>query len=137
MGPFMAQTAVPASFTWNQLQSLNFVSRSSGVTVTWTGGAPGSLVQITGMSSADFGSVALTTYFTCSALADAGKFTVPPAVTLSLPPTAVLSGLVSASFMSVTNYTNPEPFSATGIDFGIVYGYINDTTTDISNFQFQ
>ena len=77
------------------------------------------------------------TYGTCSTLADAGKFIVPSAVTLSLPPTAVLDGIVSASFLSVTNYANPQSFTAPGVDFGLVFGYNTGTTTDISNFQYQ
>jgi hypothetical protein len=50
--------------------------------------------------------------FVCNAPVSAGQFTVPPSVLLALP-----SGTGS---LSVENSTNPQTFTATGLDLGYV-----------------
>jgi uncharacterized protein (TIGR03437 family) len=137
VGTFTAQATVPAAFVWNEMTTMTSVNRAQGVTVTWKNAAPNSFVQITGMSSATFGTIILQTSFNCTAPASAGTFTVPPSVTLSLPPTAATVGLVSPAFLSVTNYTYPQPFTAPGIDFGTTYGYVVNATSGSSGFVYQ
>jgi uncharacterized protein (TIGR03437 family) len=137
VGTFTAQANVPPAFVWDEMNSITSVNRAQGVTVTWKNAAPNSFVQITGMSSATFGTVVLQTSFNCTAPASAGTFTVPPSVTLSLPPTAATVGLVSPAFLSVANYTYPQPFNAPGIDFATVYGYVVNSTSPTSGFIYQ
>ncbi len=137
VGTFTAQTTVPPAFTWNEMNSLTTVNRAKGVTVTWKNAAPNSYIQITGMSSATFGLVSLATSFNCTAPAAAGSFTVPSSVTSSLPPTATNVGFVSAAFLSVANYSYPQSFTAPGIDFGTIYGYVVNSTSATSGFTYQ
>jgi uncharacterized protein (TIGR03437 family) len=137
VGAFSAQTAVPPSFVWNEMDTLTSVNRAQGVTVTWKNAAQNSFIQITGMSSATFGAISLATSFNCSVSASAGTFTVPPSVTLSLPPTATSAGIVSPAFLAVANYTYPQTFTAPGIAFGTIYGYVMNSTSDNSGFIYQ
>jgi uncharacterized protein (TIGR03437 family) len=137
VGTFAAKTSVPAAFVWNEMNTLTSVNRAQGVTVTWQKAAPNSYVQITGMSSAAFGAVTLQTSFNCTVAASAGTFTVPPSVTMSLPPTAAMVGLVSAAFLSVATYTYPQPFTAAGIDFGTSYGYVINSTSATAGFTYR
>ncbi len=137
VGTFTTQTTVPPAFVWNERDTLTTVNRAQGVTVTWKNAAPGTFVQITGMSSALFGAVSIVTSFNCTAPAAAGTFTVPPSVTSSLPPTATTAGFVSAAFLSVANYTYPQPFTAPGIDFGTSYGYVVNSTSATAGFIYQ
>jgi hypothetical protein len=137
VGTFTAQATVPAAFVWNEMGTMTSVNRAQGVTVTWKNATPNSFVQITGLSSATFGAIILQTSFNCTAPASAGTFTVPPSVTLSLPPTAATVGFVSPAFLSVANYTNPQPFTAPGMDFGTTYGYVVNSTSASSGFIYQ
>jgi uncharacterized protein (TIGR03437 family) len=137
VGTFTAQAAVPAAFVWNEMNTMTSVNRAQGVTVTWKNAAPNSFIQITGLSSATFGAIILQTSFNCTAPANAGTFTVPPAVTLSLPPTAATVGFVSPAFLALANYTYPQPFTAPGTDFGTSYGYVVNSTSATSGFIYQ
>lgn len=137
VGTFTAQTSVPPAFVWNEMDTITSVNRAQGVTVTWKNAAPNSFIQITGMSSATFGAIVLQTSFNCTAPASAGTFTVPPSVTLSLSPTASTVGLVSPAFLSVANYTYPQPFTAPGMDVGTSYGYVVNSTSVTSGFIYQ
>jgi uncharacterized protein (TIGR03437 family) len=134
---FSTETTVPAAFVWNERDTTSNVTRSQGVTVTWKNAAPDSLVQISGFSSASYGVDTLATSFTCSAPSSAGTFTVPPAVLLALPPTAASDGQVSASYLAVSNYTFPQSFSAAGLDAGVIYGYVINTTGETGNVVYQ
>ncbi|HWC97306.1 MAG TPA: IPT/TIG domain-containing protein [Candidatus Sulfopaludibacter sp.] len=60
------------------------VTRSSGLNVTWSGGTPNVLVQVTGSSATD-SSLATAASFHCTAMAGTAAFTVPPYVLLALP----------------------------------------------------
>jgi hypothetical protein len=71
---------------WPQRTSLErtTLSRSGGLTLTWSNGNAGSFVQISGRSvSADSSSV--PAQFTCSVPAAAGQFTIPPRFCLRCP----------------------------------------------------
>lgn len=137
VGAFTATTGVPAAFTWNERDTITSVEREQGVTVTWQNAAPNSFVQITGMSSATFGLVSLATSFNCTAPASAGTFTVPSAVTLSLPPTAGGAGSVSPAFLAVGDYSYPKAFNAPGVDFAVSYGYVIQSSSVTLGFIYQ
>ena len=121
VGALSAQLTVPAPLTWPDVQAFMGVARSSGVTVNWTGGDPGSYVTISGLSFnyGTSGGQSVFGYFTCTAPASAGTFTVPPTVLLALPTSSVLEGVVTST-LSVSNTTNAQSFTATGIDYGFV-----------------
>ena len=90
IGAFSASFNGPnPAFAWTN-QNLISVTRSKGLTITWTGGDANSYVDITG------GAVGVpvnevpsnvSANFECQAPASAGTFTVPPSVLLSLPAT--------------------------------------------------
>lgn len=128
---------VSPPFVWNEMMTLNTVQRSSPLTVTWSGGAPNSLVLITGTSIADQiqgGSK----YFFCVAPVSAQKFTVPTTVLLSLPQTASFGGINSSDWMSVSNSTPPVTFSASGLQFGAVSSVVfNSTGVNADTFIWQ
>lgn len=119
VGPFTsAQVQVPAPLVWTNMSAISTVTRSAGVTVTWTGGDPSTYVVIAGSSSGQVTgdlSQAVGATFTCLAPASAGQFTVPAPVLLSLPATSALSfGLAS---LSVGNDVKPVALNAPGIDY--------------------
>jgi uncharacterized protein (TIGR03437 family) len=113
VGAFTANVNFPAQFVWTNMNSIISVNRSQGVGVNWTGGAAGTYVEISGASTATINGQTTTVSFTCNAPVSALTFTVPPAVLLALP-----AGIGS---LSVGNSTNPQTFTASGLDLGYVY----------------
>jgi hypothetical protein len=120
VGGFTEGVTAPAPLEWTNAASFSSVTRSQGVTVDWTGGGDG-FVQISGGSIAASASGAFDATFTCNAAASAGTFTVPPSVLLALP--------VGSGSLSVGNYTLPQNFTVTGLDFAVA---IASATTDIA-----
>jgi uncharacterized protein (TIGR03437 family) len=115
VGHFNAVLNLPPAFTWSNASSVTAVSRSQGVNVTWSGGASGSYVNISGGSSATVNGKALSFGFVCLAPVSAGQFTVPPAVLLALPAS-------SNGTLSVGDYSNLQLFTASGLDLGLLLG---------------
>ena len=100
---------------WTNQSAAATITRSAGQLVTWTGGASGTFVGISGNSSsvspAAFGS------FTCFAPTSAGQFTIPNYVLAAMP--------AGSGGLTVANYTNYEMFTgAAGIDYGFSYGFL-------------
>ena len=114
VGSFTANLNFPAPLVWTNAGSSSPVNRSNGVTVNWSGGAPGTFVQITGSSSTTVNGQIIAVSFTCNAPANAQTFTVPAPVTLSLP--------AGSGSLSVSNNTIPAPFTASGLDLAYVTG---------------
>jgi hypothetical protein len=85
------------------------LTRSSGLTVTWTPGGTGTVnIQV---SSGPDAFPNARAQVSCKALASAGTFTNPPYVLLALPTTGGASFFIFGS-------ESQAAFSATGIDFG-------------------
>jgi len=120
VGSFTEGLSAPAPLVWSNAGSLGSVTRSQGVTVDWTGGGNG-FVEISGSSTAASASGTFDASFTCNAAAGAGTFTVPASVLLALP--------VGSGSLSVGNYTLPENFSVSGLDFAVA---IASATTGIA-----
>jgi len=91
--------------TWTNQGAVASVDRTQGLTVAWTGGNPGTYVYITGGS----GTAGTTGSFTCLAPVDAGQFTVPSYILLSLPAGNGSVGIQNIIF---------SPLSAAGLDIG-------------------
>jgi uncharacterized protein (TIGR03437 family) len=130
-GPDVGAFTTPAiqiapAVTWSNAAEISTVTRSSGLTVTWTGGQTGGYVGITGVSLTGVTTNAssyLAGLFTCQAPASVGTFTVPPAVLLSLPPSSTTSeGGVSIplGFLVLSDAAAPVPFSAPNLNLGVV-----------------
>jgi hypothetical protein len=117
---FTQGLSAPAPLVWSNAGSAGTVTRSQGVTVDWTGGGDG-FVQISGGSIATSASGTFDASFTCNAAASAGTFTVPASVLLALP--------VGSGSLSVGNYTLPQNFSVSGLDFAVA---IASATTGIA-----
>ncbi len=98
---------------WTNSAAAASITRSQGLSVTWTGGQPGSVVIIMGSSSSSttgaFGN------YTCYAPQSALQFTVPQYVTGTLP-----AGSGNTTVENITQYSS---FAATGLDFGIGFGF--------------
>ena len=112
VGAFNTSVNFTNPLTWTNSASLGTVTRSQGATVTWSAGASGTYVEISGDSTATIAGQTVSVSFVCNAPVSAGQFTVPPSVLLALP-----SGTGS---LSVENSTNPQTFTATGLDLGYV-----------------
>jgi len=132
VGPFTAQLQLTSPLVWSNMNAISTVTRSSGLTVTWTGGDSSTYVGITGLSIGFINPGDTTDFvvgsFTCEAPASAGSFTVPPAVLLEMPASASLEG-ISFSSLSLSNFTTPVTFKATGLDVGIVEASFGSTIT--------
>lgn len=117
IGAFLAQVTLAAPFTWVNQSSAGTVTRAQGVTVQWTGGGANSFVQIGGSSATTSNNQPVGAFFNCVAPVSAGQFTVPASVLQSLP-----AGSNGAT-LTVTNYTYPQAFKATGLDLGLIDAY--------------
>jgi uncharacterized protein (TIGR03437 family) len=110
IGSFMASADFPSPpFVWTNMLAPGPLDRAKDLTITWTGGVPGTLVSITGTS---LGTGGVLGAFLCSVPVSARQFTIPSYVFLSLPPTGAA---LAAGGMAVTN-TAPGPFTAPGLD---------------------
>jgi uncharacterized protein (TIGR03437 family) len=98
--------------TWTNQAAAATVTRSQGMLATWSGGQPGSVVVIMGSSSGPNGT---NGSYTCYAPQSALQFMVPAYVTGTLP-----AGTGTTTVENVTDYSM---FSATGLDFGIGFGF--------------
>ncbi|MGA2741985.1 MAG: hypothetical protein ABSG65_31660 [Bryobacteraceae bacterium] len=130
-GPDVGAFTTPAiqiapAVTWSNAATISTVTRSSGLTVNWTGGQTGAYVGITGVSLTGVTTNAssyLAGLFTCRVPASAGTFTVPPAVLLSLPPSSTTSAggtTIPLGFLLLSDAAAPVSFSAPNLNVGIV-----------------
>ncbi|HLG95535.1 MAG TPA: hypothetical protein VKX49_04405 [Bryobacteraceae bacterium] len=106
--------------TWTNKADDASVTRSSGVLFTWSGGADGTLVIMTGSSSGTINGQPASGSFTCIAPQSALRFMVPNYVTNVLP--------VGNGQLSISNYTQYKTFTASGIDIGTAVGFNSEST---------
>ena len=120
------------SYNSSTLNNVTSVTRSQGLTVIWT--PPGNpdpdllFIQISGFSfvrDAPFGA-----QFVCNVPLAAGRFTIPPAVLLALPPQP--SGVTPQAQLEI-DLIITKPFMAPGVDVGT----INWVTPSIEQFSYQ
>jgi uncharacterized protein (TIGR03437 family) len=130
-----ATIALGAPIVWTNMAQITDVTRTNDLPITWTGGNPGTYVQISGSSislGADSSSTVVV-IFSCTAPVAALQFTVPRAVLLQLPASSsVSSGGVSIPVpgsLAVGNYANPVKFTATGLDVGYASAYVTNSTS--------
>jgi uncharacterized protein (TIGR03437 family) len=117
-----ASVAFLNPLTWTNYSSDGTVTRASGVTVNWTGGAAGTFVEITGDSVS---SGLFSASFLCTAPVTAGTFMVPPAVLLQLP--------AGTGSLSVSNYTDPKSLSIPNLDFSYIMAYAGSSISATYN----
>jgi uncharacterized protein (TIGR03437 family) len=116
VGAFSASVGFLNPITWTNATSISSVTRASGVTVNWTGGAAGTYVFITGDSS----SGAASQSFTCVVPATAGTFTVSPGVLMQLPAD-------SNGSLSVENFTDPKTVTIPNLDLAVIIAFTGTT----------
>jgi len=107
-------------FNWTEETTITSVTRSSGVTVHWSGGTPGTWVEIDGDSIGDqvYGG------FYCLSPIEPDAFTVPAAVLSALP--------AGTGGMTLFNITKPVPFSAAPLNFAFAFGEVSSDSGDIT-----
>jgi hypothetical protein len=105
---------------WSNQNGITTVIRSQGLHLTWIGGSPGDLVEITGTSPAFTPNVQPLSEasFTCLAHAEDGQFTVPPAVLQSLPPNSSLLPGIATGTLAVAGFSL-ETFRGGNLDLGL------------------
>jgi len=113
IGPIHANVTIPTPLTLttpNPTGSIAPVTRSNGMTVSWTGGGAGSIVgiDVSGVTDNTYSNGAVVY---CEVPASAGTFTVPPYALLALPP-GNFGGLV------FRQRTPEVPLTATGLNAG-------------------
>ena len=113
IGAFNVSVSYTNPLTWTNSSAIAAVTRANGQNVSWSGGAPGSWVVISGSTS----NATVNASFTCYAQASAGNFMIPSYVLLGLP-----SGSGS---MALENVATPVSFTASGLDFGTVLAGIS------------
>ena len=89
------------------------VTRANGVTITWTGGAAGSIIQIGGNSTDSRGAIGAS--FSCFADAGTGKFVILPSVLLALP-----LGSFSGATWNFQPYAAYGTISASGLNHSAI-----------------
>ena len=104
VGPFSVTVADTSPLVWTNQTAITAVNRAQGVTVTWTGGIPGTYVSIGGGST----TISASATFICFAPVADGKFTVPPYILQSMP--------VASGGINLLNQSNPQTFSASGLN---------------------
>jgi uncharacterized protein (TIGR03437 family) len=120
VGPFTATVTVPTPvLNWTNQSAAATITRTQGLPVTWSGGAPGSYVHINGSSS----NGSAVGSFDCYAPQSALQFTVPPFVLSALP---VGKGSAVAAVQNLAPYA---PFSAQGLDTGDGLGFTTISIT--------
>jgi hypothetical protein len=93
-------------FNWTNQSAAATVVRAQGLTVTWTGGNPGTFVYIGGDLTVSKG---LGVGYGCLSTVEAGQFTVPSYILLGFP---------AGSGAMTVNHQVALTFSATGLSIG-------------------
>ncbi len=124
IGAFTVQANVPSLLTWSNISLLPAtINRSSPLTLTWTGGDPSAVLDISATASTNTALGILQTTVSCLTPVSAGQFTVPASALLSLPPTALaLSGNppeLPTTQLSMTTQ-DVSQFSGPGLDGGLI-----------------
>jgi hypothetical protein len=107
--------------TWTNQSAAATIDKLQGLTVTWTGGNPGTFVSISGSAStANSGGSGPAAGFNCLAPVGDGRFTVPSYILLGLP--SGPGGVVVQNII----YSS---LSASGLDIGLALGTISYSAT--------
>ncbi|HYO82905.1 MAG TPA: hypothetical protein VES20_15975 [Bryobacteraceae bacterium] len=121
IGNFSVQFTMPQFVTWTNESSISNVNRASDLRITWTGGAPDSFVQMSGMSI----NRNVAAMFICTERASAQQFTIPSYVLAVLP----ASSRDMPGNLTVSGTTAPVRFTARDLDAGYVTASSASTKT--------
>jgi hypothetical protein len=101
--PFSVTVSDPRPLVWTNQAAITAVDRTTPVTVTWSGGIPGTYVQIGGGST----TIGASATFLCIAPVEAGQFTIPAYVLGATP--------VGSGGINLINQSAPVAFTASGL----------------------
>jgi uncharacterized protein (TIGR03437 family) len=128
IGPISAgPVTIPAALVWSNQSNISTVTRSQGLTVTWTGGDPNGAALIIGFAIQSTPEVGAK--FICTAPTKAGQFTVPPSVLLALPAST------GSGELAVGGVTAPVTFIAPGV--GLDTGYAVSVASSSQSVTYQ
>ncbi|MFN7926311.1 MAG: hypothetical protein U0Q16_39800 [Bryobacteraceae bacterium] len=104
-------------FRWANPEVASSIVKTQGVTVTWTGGSPGTYVNISGAAVLQGRTAAdtVTGGFSCLSAVEAKQFTVPAYILSALPDANGSLEVQNLFFL---------PLSASGLDTGVATGTI-------------
>ena len=105
IGKFSVTVSDPSPLVWTNQAAITSVNRNQDLTVTWTGGIPGTWVLVGGGST----TISVSGTFICYVPVSAGQFTIPSYVLLASP--------VGNGGINLINQSNNQPFQATGLDY--------------------
>jgi uncharacterized protein (TIGR03437 family) len=128
IGAFQTTLTVPAVLTWTNMDNVVNINRATGQLITWTGGDPAGTVSIIGSSTSGTAADSVGASFICTAKASDGQFTIPPAVTLSLPVSPTVQGVPTGSLLVGTS-TAVKSFTASGLDMGFALATVDALKT--------
>jgi len=98
--------------SWSNQSDSAMITRASGQTYNWTGGAPGTFVIMSGSSVSNGAQGS----YSCIAPVEAKTFTVPPYILFGLP--------AGSGQSSIQNSTGLNTFDATGLGNGFIFGFV-------------
>ena len=101
--PFSVTVSDPQPLVWTNQNAITSVDRTAPLTVNWTGGIPGTYVQIGGGST----TISASATFLCIAPVEAGQYTIPSYVLEATP--AANGGI------NLINQSAPVAFPASGL----------------------
>lgn len=129
VGSFSGNLVVPTEFVVTNPNALGTIDRAAGLTVTWTGGDPDTLVFITGSSFVSSATGIQTgATFQCYESNTAGRFAVPLSVLQQLPASASFSAgtvsIVLPGSLGVSSISKQVRVPVPGIDvFSLTSSY--------------
>jgi uncharacterized protein (TIGR03437 family) len=112
VGHFNSSLGFPANFAWTNPGLVTAIDRTQDLTITWSGGAPGLYVTITGGSTTMIQDQPVTVTFACQADLSLGRFTVPAPILSEIP--------VGQGTLGLTDYSATQLITPQGIDFGLL-----------------
>lgn len=115
VGPFTAEVDVSDQFRWTNGAGLDSVDRTKDLTLTWTGGVPGDMVQA-GATVRGYAPESPTTVvdrvFQCYGLAEHGQITVPSSILQQMPIMKTLTPAAGITFSSTLSMAHTSPSNA-------------------------
>lgn len=117
-GPFSVALILSELLDWSNRDALSDFDRTQPLTVTWSNGVPGALMNMAGTSIfgvGGYGPIGMT--FSCWTDATAGSFTVPPEILAAMPASVDTNPFVSSSLF-LTQWIFEGRFTVSGIDVG-------------------
>jgi hypothetical protein len=120
VGAFSVSIPTALPLQWTNQSSLQTVSRSQPLTVTWT--APGSSSGTVLIAGGNFDTPnRASAVFVCTAAASAGSFTVPAWAMANVPATGSAVSANGTIFLGLAPLNAPTAFTASGLKAGFAF----------------